>query len=264
MVKNVVGLFNDRILADSAIQDLLDAGFDRTNITAAPAVSEGRLLKEQVDQSGSFVGEGASYGVVAGALVGGVLGALIGAGYFLVPAGSPAAGVLIGLIVGSASGAAVGGILGALMGLGVPSSDPDVYGEGARRQGTLLVVKADEHQLDQVHAILSKDGAVNVEDRGFLYSEPTTAAVAQIYTKAQIEEDRVRYSATGEDYQRARAATLGQEAPPIQQTTGHAYADNPPGNVPPSGETTAIENTMGGARPRYNSLDETKDASNKS
>lgn len=263
MAKNVVGLFNDRRSAESAVRDLVAAGYDRSNISSAPAVSEGRLLKEQVDRSTSFVGEGAAFGVTSGAVVGGLLGLMIGAGYFLVPTGSAPAGVFMGLVVGSAAGAAAGGLLGALLGLGVPNTDPDVYGEGARREETLLVVKTEDHQIDQVHSILNRDGAINIEDRGFLYRNEHVGA-APVYTHAQIAEDRARYAHATEDYQRARVSTMGQESPPIQQTTGHAYADNPPGNAVPVGETVEIENTMGGVRPRYTSLDESKDASAKS
>jgi hypothetical protein len=38
-------------------------------------------------------------------------------------------------------------------------------------------------------------------------------------------------------------------------TTDHAYADNPPGNAVPVGDTTDTAPTMGGQRPRYGSLE---------
>jgi hypothetical protein len=262
MLKNVVGLFDDRTAAEAAIQDLVNAGYDRSRISAVAADSEGQLFKEQIDANGSFVGEGASVGITSGAVVGGILGLLIGAGFLLVPAGMIAAGPIAGLIAGSAAGAATGGVLGALIGLGIPESDADVYAEGVRRGGTLLVVQADDSQLDQVHSIMNRDGAVDIQDRGFLYQQEGHTrhdANAPVYTEAEAAADRARYATSSQPSQRVRIYSAGQEAPPINQTTGHAYADNPPGNVPPSGPTTDIENTMGGARPRYSSIDETKD-----
>lgn len=260
MTKNVVGLFDDRVAAEAAVQDLVNAGYDRSKISAVAANSEGELFKEQVDASGSFVGEGASVGITSGAVVGGLLGLLIGAGFFLVPIGMVAAGPIAGLIAGSAAGAATGGILGALIGLGIPEQDADVYAEGVRRGGTLLVVQADDSQLDHVHSIMNRDGAVDIQDRGFLYQQEghvSHDATAPVYTEAEATADRARYATSAEPSQRVRIYSAGQEAPPMQQTTGHAYADNPAGNVPPVGPTTPMENTMGGARPRYESLDET-------
>ncbi|MGV3617641.1 MAG: hypothetical protein ACO1SV_20135 [Fimbriimonas sp.] len=259
MAKNVVGLFDDRAAAEAAVQDLVREGFDRSRISAVAATSEGELLKEQVDASGSFVGDGASAGITSGAIVGGLLGLLIGAGFLLVPAGMVAAGPITGLIAGSAAGAATGGILGALLGLGIPSDDADIYAEGVRRGGTLLVVQAEDSQLDRVHAILDRDGAVDIQDRGFLYREQGHLRhdeTAPAFTEAEAAAERARYARGTSDSQRVRIYTAGQEAPPTNQTVGHAYANNPPGNVTPSGDTTDVANTMGGVRPRYGSLDD--------
>ena len=260
MTKNVVGLFDDRLAAEAAVRDLVDAGFSRADISAVAADSEGKLFKEQVDASGSFVSEGASAGITTGAIVGGLLGLLIGAGFILVPAGMVVAGPIAGLIAGSAAGAATGGIIGALIGLGIPDDDADIYAEGVRRGGTLLVVKADEDKLDVVHAIMDRDGVVDIQDRGFLYREEGHERhdeTAPMYTAEQAEAERARYATGTMPSQRVRIYTSGQEAPPIaNQTVGHAYADNPAGNVPPVGDTTDIENTMGGVRPRYGSLDD--------
>jgi uncharacterized membrane protein len=265
MAKNVVGLFDDRVTAETAIQDLVDAGFERGRISAVAADSEGKLFKEQVDASGSFVGEGASAGITSGAVVGGLLGLLIGAGLIFVPVGVVAAGPIAGLIAGSAAGAAAGGVIGALIGLGIPEEDANVYAEGVRRGGTLLVVQAEDAEVDRVHAILDRDGAVDIEDRGFLYREEGFDRhnhEEPVYSEEQAAAERARYARTTTPASRVRMYTLGQEAPPIanetaaNQTVGHAYADVPPGNVPPAGDTTDVENTMGGVRPRYGSLDD--------
>lgn len=272
MNTTVVGLFDDRDTAQESVRDLIDAGFRRENISVVAADPGGTLYKQHVEEEGTIAGEGAATGLTSGAVVGGLLGLLIGAGLIFVPVGVLAAGPIVGLIAGGAAGAAAGGILGGLVGLGIPREEADVYAEGVRRGGTLVTVSTDEENASRAHAILDRDGAVDVEERaqvyrneGFTNFDPKAPAYSSEETIAERERynkvtgtqvpyeaptnsaDLAYEEARQEEARRARARTYGPSTPA-------AYADLPAGATP-----TGVPNSTPGIQTGGHAVDGTPD-----
>lgn len=233
MSTTVVGLFDTRESAQGAVQDLIDAGFDRAKISIVAADPQGTMYKETTDgMTENLAGEGARTGLTSGAVVGGLLGLLIGTGLIFVPAGFAVAGPIAGLIAGGAAGAATGGIIGGLIGMGIPSDQADYYAEGIRRGGTLVALQAIDDRIEEAHTILDRDGAINIEDRaagyrvgGFNQFDPE----APVFTTAEAERERDRWREVmpAAPAPNIRAFVDGN-LPQSSLADHYAYADNGP------------------------------------
>lgn len=170
MAKSVVGLFDTIAQADQAVQALLDSGIPREDISAV-ANDPGGSYDHSAAAGEPNVSEGAGVGAIGGTLVGGTFGLLAGLGVMVIPGIGPilAAGPLLAAIgataLGAGVGAAAGGLIGALSGAGVPQTDAQLYAEGVRRGGTLLVVTADDTQANPVADLLQRYGAVDLHER---------------------------------------------------------------------------------------------------
>ena len=182
MAKTVVGLFDNYSEAQSVVQDLVDGGFRREDIsiaanqTASGGASDGTLSTGAAGTTGGHA-VGKDAGVGAG--VGGVVGLLVGLGALTIPGIGPilAAGPLaaaLGITIGSTvTGAAIGGIAGGLVGalthIGVPKEHAEYYSEGVRRGGTLVTVSTDDAMAQRAVDILNGHGAVDIDERGAAY-----------------------------------------------------------------------------------------------
>src|SRR5919197_3847587 len=136
--RTVVGLFNDRRHAESAIRDLKAAGFSEEQIGVALQSSEGEAHivgdAEPSNKAETHSGEFAAKGAVSGGVLGGLVGLL---GSLLVPGFGPVVvgGVLASTLTGAGLGAAAGGIIGALTGMGVSEQDARHFDLGLRAGG---------------------------------------------------------------------------------------------------------------------------------
>ena len=182
MAKTVVGLFDNYSEAQSVVQDLVDGGFRREDIsiaanqTASGGAGDGTLSAGTAGTTGEHA-VGKDAGVGAG--VGGVVGLLVGLGALTIPGIGPilAAGPLaaaLGITIGSTvTGAAIGGIAGGLVGalthIGVPKEHAEYYSEGVRRGGTLVTVSASDDMAQRAVDILNGHGAVDIDERGAAY-----------------------------------------------------------------------------------------------
>ncbi len=110
---------------------------------------------------------GTGTGASLGTLLGGGAGLLAGLGLLAVPGLGPvvAAGWLTATLVGAGVGAAAGGLVGSLTEIGVSEDDAHAYAEGLHRGGTLLTVKTDPAQAEQVSALLDHEHAVDMASR---------------------------------------------------------------------------------------------------
>ncbi|HEU4324418.1 MAG TPA: hypothetical protein VFS21_14790 [Roseiflexaceae bacterium] len=171
MAKSVVGLFDTVAQADQAVQALLDSGIPREDISAV-ANDPGGSYDNAAAAGEPNVSEGAGVGAIGGTLVGGTFGLLAGLGVMVIPGIGPilAAGPLLAALgataLGAGVGAAAGGLIGALSGAGVPQTDAQLYAEGVRRGGTLLVVTIDDTRTSEVTALLQNHGVVDIHERG--------------------------------------------------------------------------------------------------
>ena len=185
MARLVVGLFDTMRDAEAAVHDLRALGVDTTDLSFVANNRHG-----DYDQSGHYAGgttaegtseaaEGAGFGATGGAIVGGLAGVLIGLGALAIPGIGPVlaagpfaaaigtAGAAVGAgALGAGIGAAAGGILGALVGAGIPEEDANLYAEGVRRGGALVMARVDDQQLEAALDIMERHNVVDIDERG--------------------------------------------------------------------------------------------------
>ena len=140
------------------------------------------------------VADGAGKGATTGGLLGAGAGVLAGLGP--VVAAGWLASTAVGAAVGAAAGGATGGLLGALKESGHSDEEANVYSEGVRRGGTLVSVKADGDEAQQIQAILDGSRGYDAATRGEAYRQSGWSgfdADAKPYTSEQILEERARY-----------------------------------------------------------------------
>lgn len=188
-MKTVVGLFDTFAEAQNVVQDLVDSGFSRENISIVANDANGEYAT--YDSEGD-VADGAMAGAGTGALVGGVLGLLVGVGALAIPGVGPvlAAGPLAATLTGAGIGAVAGGLLGALVDLGVPEEDAHYYTEGVRRGGALVTVAADDARADDAIAIMNRHGAVDLDERSSSWQESGSSD----YSTDQVSQEGSTYS----------------------------------------------------------------------
>ncbi|MBC7809081.1 MAG: DUF2382 domain-containing protein [Akkermansiaceae bacterium] len=202
MAKTIVGLFDTFAHAQSAVNDLISAGFNRDDISVVANNASGEFGTHDGDHNGvnvSQAGGDAVKGAVKGGMYGGLTALAATVALALIPGIGPIAaiGPLSAFLGGAALGATAGGILGGLTGLGVPEHEAGYYAEGIRRGGTLVTIHADDSRASEATNILNRYNPVDMDTRvdyykstGFTkYDEKLPA-----YTASQIEEERTRYS----------------------------------------------------------------------
>lgn len=170
-MKTVVSLYEELEDARDVVEDLVDMGINRDNISlVARDVEEtyGTYLEDDYEHTErEEVGEAAAGGAVGGAVVGGLAGVLVGLGAFAIPGIGPviAAGPIAAGLTGAAVGAVTGGVLSALVEWGIPEEEAEYYAEGIRRGGTLVAARTAEERVDDVVDVMEAYDPVDVEER---------------------------------------------------------------------------------------------------
>jgi len=167
MRRTIIAVYDDASTGQHVVNELVNAGIDRSNIGFAMQDREGkgaRYLKGDDDVSAS---EGAGFG----AIVGGLTGLLVGLGSLMIPGVGPilAAGPLISALAGTAigigAGAVTGGIVGGLVDLGVPQEEAGAYAEAVRRGSTLVTATVHQDHLDTATRIMQNHNPVDIDTR---------------------------------------------------------------------------------------------------
>ena len=164
----VVGVFEDRLQADRAVDELRRAGFRDDQIGVAMRHDVGDVavgdMTDAVDADESAAGTGAITGILTGL----GLGALAGLGVLsgVIPVIGPAiAGGTLGIILSNAAvGAGVGGLVGALVGAGVPEEHAHYYQGEFEAGRTIVTVRADG-RADEVMAVFRRYDAYDINSR---------------------------------------------------------------------------------------------------
>ena len=216
MAKTIVGLFDTFTEAQGAVQELVNKGFSRENISIAANDATGEYSKSLSSES---TGSGAVTGATTGAAIGGVGGLLLGLGALAIPGVGPivAAGPIIAALTGAGIGAVAGGLIGALTDVGVPEEEAGYYAEGVRRGGTLVTINAEDNKADQAIAIMEKHDAVDVEQRAAAWQQSGWTGyspTAKPYTAEEIIRERERYRTTPSTAAAGAAATSTRTTPP--------------------------------------------------
>lgn len=154
----VVGVFYTRSEAETAINDLRDAGFSDDSIGMIARDAEGHMINER-DQE-TLAGEGAAAGAVVGAGAGALVGLGVLAGTIPVIGPVLAIGTLGTVLLSAAGGAAILGLVGALIGVGIPEDDARYY-ESEVHGGRFLVTVEAGGRTAEAWSILHRSGGYN-------------------------------------------------------------------------------------------------------
>lgn len=156
----MVGVFNDRMAAEEAVDALHAAGFDHDRIGFAIRGADDVAGGMIVDAVGTKDGKGAVAGALTGGMVGGILAAAVS---LLIPGVGPvvAGGILASFFGGALAGSAVGGILGAMTGLGISEEEARFY-EKEFHEGRAIVAVRPGARLADAADILVRYGGRNV------------------------------------------------------------------------------------------------------
>jgi len=200
MNETVVALYDDFSTAQSVVEDLVEVGYSRDDISlvANDAAGEYSQYVQRVDEDVT-AGQGAGFGAIVGTLTGLGVALIPGIGPVLA-AGPLAAALFAG--VGAAVGAATGGLVAGLIDLGVPQDDAEYYAESVRRGGTLVIVHTTPSQAQNVKDVFNLHDPVNIEHRTEEYRKSGWTGydtAAQPYTADQVAEERRRYRADWDD-----------------------------------------------------------------
>ncbi|RAM51622.1 MAG: DUF1269 domain-containing protein [Hapalosiphonaceae cyanobacterium JJU2] len=178
--QRAVGVFSNRNVAEHALTELRDAGFNMNKISVIVKDSDRTGDVAGVDTQkgvGNKADEGAAAGAVTGGILGGLTGLLVGLGTLAIPGVGPIllagelATTLATTAAGAGIGAAAGGLLGALVGLGIPEERARVYNERVSRGDYLIMVEGTEAEIRRAESILRNRG---IEEFG-IYNAPDVA-----------------------------------------------------------------------------------------
>jgi hypothetical protein len=202
MAKTVVALFDDLYTARDAVQELVNSGFTREDVSIMANDAAGDFARYESGDyrhdTDSGVADGAAAGAGIGAVLGGIGGVLVGLGALTIPGVGPviAAGPLAAGLAGAGIGAVAGGLIGALVDAGIPEDEAGYYAEGVRRGGTLVGVRTEDARASDARAILSRYNPVDIEqrvsswqERGWTGYDPN----AEPYDVDLIREERGYY-----------------------------------------------------------------------
>lgn len=204
MSTTIATLFPRRTQAEAAVQQLLDDGHSRDNISMLShkdlhdGQAEGHVVKA-ADQTVT-ASEGAAAGA-AGGIAGGVLAALglavlPGIGWVL--AAGPIAAVLATGAAAGAAGAVGGAIVGAMTDNGIPQRDAEIYAEAIRRGGTLVIVNAATERETATRQTLLDHKPFDIEntvDRWKAGGWNSYDATAEPFGVEAARQERERYDA---------------------------------------------------------------------
>jgi hypothetical protein len=146
----VFGIYTTRAAAETAVDELISAGFPCADVSV--------LLPEVQGRKDLALGA-----------VGGTFGLLAGIGALAVPGLGPliAAGPIIGALAGVELGGRVGGIGGALIGLGIPEFEAKRYEGHVKDGGILVSVHCDRSdEVSRAQHMLQHSGAADISSTG--------------------------------------------------------------------------------------------------
>jgi len=206
MRRTLVAMYEDLSSARNVVNDLVSAGFARSDIGLATYDEAGTGLT-YIDADDVKADEGAGFG----ALVGGLTGLVAGLAAITIPGIGPviAAGPLAaalggaaGAVIGAGAGAATGGLTAALVGMGVPEEEVGTYMEGLRRGSVLVTANIPEEQSSTAISVMNRHNPINIEDRTNIWRnegwngwEPTSSP----YTAQDIQTERGKYTRRSTD-----------------------------------------------------------------
>src|SRR3569833_3188380 len=144
MAKTVVGSFNSYTQAQRVVDQLVDSGVARDDVSIVANNANGTPAEGSDDSTAAS----ATTGAVTGGAVGGAAGLIAGLAGLAVPGIGPviAAGPLV-----------------AATHAGVPREEAGYYAEAVRRGGALVTVRAEDDMAERVADILQRNDAIDIQ-----------------------------------------------------------------------------------------------------
>lgn len=186
-MRTLSGLFDTRADATQTIEDLVERGVPRSDISLLSNDSSGWYDEDSEEEAGAETGAG------LGAVAGGAGGLLMGLGILAIPGIGElvAAGWLLSTAAGAAAGAIIGGAAGGLvawlMDHGVDERDAHVFAEGLKRGGTLVTAHVPDELTVAAEAIFLKHGVDIAARRNDLAAEGWTRFDDHVPSNVNIE-----------------------------------------------------------------------------
>ncbi|MGH7490138.1 MAG: hypothetical protein ACREMY_31705, partial [bacterium] len=163
---NVIGIFDNSPQAHAAVEQMVNAGIDREQISLVRRDADHEKIQDDTTKPAGGVGKGAGVGAALGG-VGGLIAGIAGLaipGIGRIQAARPIAAAIGGALAGAGLGAAAGGLIGALTDMGVPEDEAKHYEDQVRQGKVLVTVRADnDNEADRASNIMDVQGAVDVE-----------------------------------------------------------------------------------------------------
>lgn len=159
-METITASFKDREAAERAVDDLIQYGIARENISLVMNNdTRERYFRSEGDERGANVAKGAAGGGVVGGSIGAIAGGLLLGGAITVATGGTAipfliAGPIAGALAGGGAGAAVGSVLGALVGAGVPEAEAHAIEKNVQLGHIVVAVHAEQQDVAEVRWIL--------------------------------------------------------------------------------------------------------------
>lgn len=159
--KAVIGVFDSRSDAETAVSQLRNKGFntEEINIIAKDDNKKHNRSKTYDDDI--------TDGALTGGTIGGIGGLLLGAGV-VASVGAmaiPGIGPIIasGPIAAAIGGAVAGGVAGGLIDWGIPAEASHRYEQSVAEGGILAVIRTDSNKVEAAAQVLRQNGATDVE-----------------------------------------------------------------------------------------------------
>lgn len=175
MIKTVIGIFDERDDAETAVADLRNSGFSPKDISI---LMKDENSRERIIRSGDTFGDSTLSGAAIGGVVGGLAGLLISIGAIAIPGigavliGGPLAAAL-GLtgaaattVSAAATGVLAGGLIGALRGIGLSAEDAQIYEERVRSGAILVAISTGEENAGDARSIFEDNNADQIRVLG--------------------------------------------------------------------------------------------------
>jgi len=160
-MKNVAGIFDNKIMVDRSVAELLDADFTKDDLSLIMSEQTRNKLFSSTDDEVNRVAKGAASGAVLGTALGALIAGLTAAGTLVTSGGALlVSGPIVAVLSGAGVGAVSGGIAGALIREGFAATEAKRYEEEINRGKAIVIVHAsDDNKAFTARNTLQNAGA---------------------------------------------------------------------------------------------------------
>jgi uncharacterized membrane protein len=189
MSVTVTALYENMATAQTVVNDLVEAGFDREQISVAAQDAQDTSLLHTGSRDEAVTA--ITHDTEIGAVVGGIGGLAVGLAALAIPGIGPfvAAGPIASALAGLGVGAATGGLLGAMHDVGVSNERAEYYAEGIREGHVLVTIQAPDRRAEEAQDIVNRYDPVDREGKhsGQPHAETSAAETAKQEAPAQTD-----------------------------------------------------------------------------